>query len=223
MDIDQFEVARLFTIKKNQLKMVKRRGYNIDKEEDLLSITSNEFLEAYVPFAKKEKKTFRQILSRPYSNDKGENIVVYFADAPTNTSQLGVDVLSDAMYEIDKHKSKNAIIITPKSLSPAAKKKIEGFLTYNIYIFLENEMAYDPTEHYLTPEHKALSPEEQRDFLIRNNLSIDSMPLILTSDMISRYYGFRPGQVIQINRINLYDTIVQNSLSYRVVKEDDII
>ena len=42
----------------------------------------------------------------------------------------------------------------------------------------------------------------------------------LTTDMISRYYGFQTGQVIKINRTNLYDTIVQNSISYRAVKED---
>ena len=90
----------------------------------------------------------------------------------------------------------------------------------NRYVFLENEMTYDPTEHYFTPEHRVLKLEEQRDFLKRNNLSIEQLPIILTSDMLVRYYGFLPGQIIEINRTNLYDTIVTNSLSYRAVKTD---
>ena len=220
MNIDEHEVGKLFEIKKNQLKLVERRGYNIEREKNLLTITLEDFMNAYIPFAQNSKKTFRQVLSQTYENDSGDKLVVYYADAPKDTSQLGVDSLGDAIYEMDRYKAKNGIIITSKSLSPAARKKVEGLVSYNIYIFLEDEMAYDPTEHYLTPEHRALSVDEQRDFLSRNDLSIDLLPLILTTDMIVRYYGFRPGQVIEVKRVNMYNTIVQESVSYRAVKED---
>ena len=219
MDIDEDKSQRLFEIKKNQLKMVRRRGYNIDKEESLLSITLHQFLNAYVPFAKSQNKSMRNVLTNVYENDEGKRLYVYFADI-SNTKQLGVEFVLDVISEMDRYKAKNAIIITPIPLSASSKKKIQELLTYNIYTFMESEMGYDPTEHYLTPEHKALTPEEQRDFLSRNNISIDQMPIMLTTDMISRYYGFQTGQVIKINRINLYDTIIQNSVSYRVIKED---
>ena len=218
MDIDEDKSQRLFEIKKNQLKMVRRRGYNIDREESLLSITLDQFLNAYVPFAKSQNKSMRNVLTNIYENDEGKKLYVYFADI-SNTKQLGVEFL-DVISEMDRYKAKNAIIITPIPLSTLFKKKIQELLTYNIYTFMESEMGYDPTEHYLTPEHKALSPEEQRNFLSRNNISIDQMPIMLTTDMISRYYGFQTGQVIKINRINLYDTIIQNSVTYRVIKED---
>ena len=120
----------------------------------------------------------------------------------------------------EKNKSKNLILITPVSLSSAANKEIDKLLTYNIHVFLETEMAYDPTEHFLTPDHRALEIEEQREFLSKNNLSLDQLPIMLTSDMMVRYYGFRSGQVIEIRRVNLYDTIVTESLSYRAVKQD---
>ena len=219
-EIDLIEAGKLFTIKQNQLKMVSRRGYNIDREKHLLLITLQQFLETYVPFAKEEKKTMRQVLSQPYQNDEGEKLFVYYADGPPDKQQLGVESVGDGIISMDKYRAKNGIIITPKPLSSSARKKIESLVSYNIYIFLESEMVYDPTEHYLTPEHVPLTNEEQRDFLKRNELSIDQFPIILTTDMIARYYGFLPGQVIRINRVNLYDTIVQNSVSYRVVKED---
>ena len=71
---------------------------------------------------------------------------------------------------------------------------------------------------------KALE-KEQRDNIkelkskAKNKIDIDQLPIMLDTDIISRYYGFQPGQVIEIKRTNLYDTIVQHSLSYRVVKE----
>lgn len=220
MDIDQFESQKLFTIKQNQLKMVSRRGFDIERERNLLGIKLKDFLDAYVPFAKKSGKTIRQILSQLYRNDKGEKLYVYFSENSVDKKQLGVEYIGDAITKMDEYRAKNGIIITHKPLSSDASKKIQSLVTYNINIFLESEMTYDPISHFLTPEHKALSTEEQRDFMSRNNLSIDQFPVILTTDMIVRYYGFRPGQVIQINRTNMFDTLIQESVGYRAVKED---
>lgn len=217
-DIDYAKSLRLFIMKKNQLKMVRRRGYSIEREESFFSLNPEEFVNTYAPFAKKLGKSIRNVLSQIYEDDKGQKLYTFFADDDTKHKQLGVEILGEMIQEMDKYKAKNGILITPLPLSSSAKKKIEELLSYNIHIFQENEMAYDPTEHYFTPEHRPLSTEEQRDFLKRNNISIDKLPIMLTTDMISRYYGFRPGQVIEIKRVNLYDTMVQESLSYRVVK-----
>lgn len=218
--IDLNAAQRLFTVKKNQLKMVERRGYKVEKQEkDLFKTSLEGFLEAYVPFAKKKKQSLRSILSRPYDSETG-SVYVYFADQGKSSKQLGVDIVTDAIATTDKYNTKNLILITPVPLTPSARKKVEELVSYTVSIFLETEMVYDPTEHYFTPKHRALSTQEQRDFLQNNNLSVDQLPIILTTDMISRYYGFRPGQVIKIDRVNMFPTLVQNSLSYRVVKED---
>jgi len=222
MNIDIGKTRKLFEIKKNQLKMVKRRGYDISREEPLLSYTFQQFVDVYIPFAEKQKKSLREVFSTSYKNKEGKKLVVYFADI-SGSKQLGVDTLGEVLKEMEEVKTKNAIIITSNPLSSSSRKKISELLTYNIYTFMENEMAYDPTEHFLVPEHRALSVEEQRDFLMRNNISIDQIPSILTTDMISRYYGFRTGQVIEIKRTNFYDTIVQHSTSYRVVKEESVV
>lgn len=220
-DIDELAANKLFTIKKNQLKMVRRRGYVIEPQEaDILLVSLRDFLDVYVPYAKQVKQSMRQILSRPYKNETGEKLVVYYADEPVSTKKLGIEALGNAIVMCEKYNTKNLILITPVGLSSAAAKEIEKMVSYNIYVFLEDEMTYDPTEHYFTPAHRALSTEEQRKFLQDNDLSLDQLPIILTTDMISRYYGFRPGQVIEIRRVNLYDSMVQNSLSYRSVRDE---
>ena len=122
---------------------------------------------------------------------------------------------------MDKYNVRNGIIITAKQLTSSARKKIKELVSYNIQIFLEDEMAYDPTEHVFVPQHIVLSSNEQRDFLNRNNIDIDNLPIILTSDIIARYYAMRPGQVVKIIRNSLYQTIVPKSISFRAVKSDD--
>ena len=217
--MDAEKGKQLFEIKKNQLKLVERRGYNIDRERPIFTYDYEQFLDIYVPFAKKQKKSLRNVLSTVYKNKKDEKLVVHYADISTS-KQLGVEVINEFIHNMDKNKSKNGIIITPIPLSSTSKKKISELLTYNIYIFTESEMSYDPTEHFLVPKHRALSVNEQRELLQKNNISIDQLPVILTSDIIARYYGFQTGQIIEITRTNLYDTIVQESLAYRQVKEE---
>lgn len=219
MDIDLGKAVKLYEIKKNQIKLVKRRGYDVGDEQNILNYTSDQFIDIYVPYAKSQKKSVRNILTNIYKNEEGDKLYVYFADV-TDSKQLGVKIIQDFIDGMHNFKARNGIIITSNPLSPDSKKKIQSLSAYNIYTFTENEMSYDPTEHYLTPEHRALSREDQREFLEKNNISIDQLPIILTTDMISRYYGFQTGQVIKINRTNLYDTIVQNSIYYRAVKED---
>jgi len=220
-NIDIHKVSLLFTIKKNQLKMVKRRGYNIEREEALLEYTLDDFLENFLTSSKETSRSILTQYSPYYENDEGDRLVVYFPDARKG-KDLGVEEVNDSIKEMIKYKAKNIIIITPNPLSSTARKKVEELPSYHISVFLDNEMMHDPTEHYLTPEHRALSVEEQRDFLERNKLSIDQLPIINVKDKIVRYYGFRQGQIIEIKRINYYDTMVQNTIAYRAVKDSMI-
>ncbi len=219
-DIDTNVVNSLFAIKKNQLKLVERRGYNIERERALLSMTLKDFINSYVALANKKKQTLRQILTTFYENENGDRLVIYFVDNPEKNSKMGTELMKEVISELDSKKTKTGIIITSKMLSSTAAKDMERLINYNIQVFLESEMGYDPTEHYLTPQHILLNPDEQRKFLVGNDINIDQLPIILDTDIISRYYGFRVGQVIKINRVNLYNGMIQKSIGYRAVKQD---
>ena len=189
-------------------------------QNNILKITLPQFLDAYVPFARQQKRSFRSVLTNFYENDEGKRILVYYADVSPESTQLGVNEVSDAIVDMVKWKLKDAVIITGKSLSPSAVKHVAGLISYNIQIFLEEEMSYDPTEHFLVPIHTPLTLKEQRDFLEENDISIDQLPIMLTSDIMARYYGLRGGRIVKIVRTNMYQTMIIKSLSYRAVKED---
>lgn len=219
-DINVSKAQDLFNIKKNQLKLVQRRGYDISKEQNILDSDAESFLDAYIPFALKNHKTLRGVMSQLYTKDDGTKLYVYFSDPVKTKKYLGITNIGILVQKMDSYKCRNAIIITSLPVSPSAKKKLQELLTYNVDVFLESEMAYDPTEHYLTPKHRLLTTEQQRNFLAKNKIDLEQIPIMLTSDMISRYYGYRPGQVIEITRINLYDTMIQDSLSYRCIRDE---
>ena len=217
-DVDPEIAARLFEIKKNQLKMVERRGYNIDRERYILQITLPEFLKTYISFARKQNKSFRSILTNIYENEEGKKILVYYADALTSSTQLGVNEIGDAIVYMDKYHLHDAIIITVKQLNPPANKHINGLVAYNIQIFLEAEMAYDPTEHFLVPKHIPLTETEQKEFLENNQIGIDQMPIILSNDIIIKNLGIRSGQIVRIERENMFETMIVKSVTYKVVQ-----
>ena len=219
-DIDPEIAARLFEVKKNQLKMAERRGYNIDRERGILQLTLPQFLKTYIPFAQGQNKSLRAVLTNVYENNQGKRLLVYYADVPKTASQLGVNEVGDAVVDMDKYGIRDGVIITAKQLSPPASKHINGLVAYNIQIFLEEEMSYDPTEHFLVPKHTALTTEEQREFLQKNNISIDQLPIIMASDIIIRNMGLRGGRIVKIERDNMFETMIPRSVAYKAVKED---
>lgn len=219
-DVDPEVAARLFEVKKNQLRMVERRGYSIERERFILQLTLPDFLKTYIPFAQQQNRSFRAVMTNVYENEEGRRILVYYADVPTDSTQLGVNEVGDAIVYMDKYNLHDAVIITVKQLSPPAVKHINGLVAYNIQIFLEEEMAYDPTQHFLVPKHIPLSIQEQREFLEKNNVSIDQMPVIKASDIIIKNLGVRSGRIVRIERDNMFETMIIKSVSFKVVKDD---
>jgi DNA-directed RNA polymerase I, II, and III subunit RPABC1 len=217
--------SNLFKVKKNQLKMIRKRGYDISAEEHMLSMTISQFIEEQSSLAKESGNTLKSTLNALYINNEGELIYVYYADTIQNSKQFGVSQILEILVKIDEYKNQgyninNIIIITELPLSSGATSELEKMPAYNIEVFLNSELAYDPTEHYLVPNHRIMSKDEARQFLRKNKLKFNQLPLISKRDPIARYYGARVGQIMEISRINLSsETIVDEYLTYRAVRD----
>ena len=68
---------------------------------------------------------------------------------------------------------------------------------------------YNITKHHLVPKHTKLSPEERSSFVSTYG---DNIPIIKQTDPISRYWGFKIGDIVKIDR-NC------GTISYRIVRE----
>ena len=217
-EIDPKIVALLFNVKKNQLKMVKRRGYDITKEKNILLITEQQFAQTYIPFAESQNKSLREVLTYVYEDNNGKRLLVYYADANDDTVKLGISEVAPVIVQMKQYGVGDAIIISSKALSPSANKHIQGLLSYTIQVFDEIEMAYDPTAHFLVPKHIPLTREEAQEFLSSNNIDIEELPNILSDDIIAKYYGLRQGDIVRIERENMFETSIIKSVSYKAIK-----
>lgn len=219
-DIDLRTVLKLYNVKKNQLKMTERRGYRIDPSEVQNVSSFDYFMRIYIPYARQKKKTLREVLSNVYLNSDGKpDFVVYFADVPSGSTQLGVNESNEAIKYMRTYNVRKAVLITEKQLSPSSSNKIDGLVAYNIQVFLEQEMSYDPTEHFLVPTHIPLSDEDQTKFLNENDITIDQLPVIPSTDIIARYYGMRAGQIVRIERENMYESMIMKSVTYKAIRD----
>jgi len=76
-------------------------------------------------------------------------------------------------------------------------------------LFHRPSLQFDITEHKYYVPHTKLSKEEGKK--LKDKYGITNFPSILTTDAISRYFNFRKGEVIKIERKD-------GTIIYRVVK-----
>lgn len=70
-----------------------------------------------------------------------------------------------------------------------------------IHIFLMKELMYNPTKHELVPKHKKLTPTEAEQFIQEMQLkSKNQLPFIQKQDIIARWLGLVPGDIVKITR-----------------------
>ena len=100
---------------------------------------------------------------------------------------------------MEKESIASAIIVVKNKASNYAKQATKRFEpVFHLELFYENDLLVDITEHFLVPPHILLSEEEKKE----------------VNDPVSRYYGFKPGQVIKIIRDSL---VGGRTVAFRVV------
>ena len=69
----------------------------------------------------------------------------------------------------------------------------------NFELFTEQEIAVDITQHHLVPLHEKVLQTDD-DFTPKQLLEARNFPKILSTDPISKYYNFKPGDIIRVTR-----------------------
>lgn len=86
----------------------------------------------------------------------------------------------------------------------------------NIQFFWLSELIHNITKHRLNPKFELLNNNEIDDLLKKYNLiSKLSLPLILSSDPICKYFNFKVGNICKVTSISPTNGVY---VSYRVVK-----
>lgn len=69
------------------------------------------------------------------------------------------------------------------------------------FVFFQSELDIDPISNNMVPLHR-LASEDEKSWLVENNIPFDMLPILLMKDPIRRWYNFPYKSVIYIERKN---------------------
>jgi DNA-directed RNA polymerase subunit H (RpoH/RPB5) len=78
------------------------------------------------------------------------------------------------------------------------EKEKRMFLEY----FIQDELKYNCSRHFLVPKHSKCSKEELDLVLKKYSVSLSQLPKMIHDDPQAKYLGLRPGDVCKIERIS---------------------
>lgn len=108
-------------------------------------------------------------------------------------------------FLMETHEVKHAIV-PYSSLAPQASEMLHNDAVYRVELFKYRHLLFDPTAHKYTPPHVLVQKEEL------GSIKVKDLPRILLSDSIVRFYDWKPGSIIRIER--------PDGIYYRVVIRD---
>lgn len=100
-------------------------------------------------------------------------------------------------FLIDKYKCTNAIV-PYSTIAPISLDNIKSYEVFQIELFQFEKLLFDPTEHELVPLHTLLTKDEIATEL--KDIGCEKLPRILETDAIIKFYGWKKGGVVRINR-----------------------
>lgn len=233
-------IRTLFNVRKNHLRMISDREYDISGEKVLYSYTVSDFEKVFKQKAASEGTTFRSALSSRYiktvtttssdgtSVSSYEKTLVYYPETPDAT-RISKDQVRQLCEELDKQapeqKPNVVVIITELPLSPDCWKVIEGLPQYQFQHFMYYDLSYIVVDHVMVPRHERISLEMKKAILSQPNMrNVDSLAGMSIEDPVTKWYNFHVGDLIRIHRTSFsIETPVTEYPSYRIVRRTPLV
>jgi len=127
------------------------------------------------------------------------------------SSKLGINHVSMCTKYCEDENWDSFIIVCNGSITACAKKEILNSinLTHNGEMFFIEDVQNDITSHSLVPIHRKVSEDEKEKVMNMYGKNLKKYPLMFESEPISRYYNYKEGDLIEIER--------KTNMSYRYV------
>lgn len=137
------------------------------------------------------------------TKDNKHHIMIYFCQ----TEKFNIEGVKYAIYQLQQHRLKHALIVYQNIITSSARKAIEHLQDYTIELFEKKELQFNPTRHRLYCPHMKINKNEEEVPIDQ----VSNLPVLLRTDVIARYFHFNRGDIIRIQRKN-------GSVAYRIVK-----
>lgn len=210
--MDQEERANsLRKVRTTILEMLHDRGYDISEYPK--NIDNVEIIERF------RKDTLDLFVS--HTTESYKIYVRFYKLFSSDVKTFGKKELQQTIDEIRKKfvdETVRFIILLHQDPTPPAKRALETDLERYRYVevYPINRFLFNITRHRLVPKHRRMTEEEIQKLYQTYDCTKNQLPKILITDPISQYYGYTPGDVIEITRSGIPTT--GRSIYYRMVK-----
>jgi len=111
--------------------------------------------------------------------------------------KLNVDEIKIANALMTNEDSNHALIVYENVPTSAVKNAVGNMVELGLEIELwsADDLQFDITEHKLVPRHEKVDQKLVKTFPDKANL-----PILLKSDIVSRFYNYRKGEIIRVFR-----------------------
>jgi len=206
--MDDALVNVLARVKKNQVMMFQDRGFDLPASE--------------AAWLAMDHATATATLRRLDATGRSLALDALYAE-PTTWVYYSTDMASfgvedvEAMVEAATERRRPHQRVLLVCYTRPTSRAWEALSDYDVEVWTYAQLAVNPTKHFLTQRHIALTPEEKRTFLATNKIDPQCLPLIYASDPTVRWYKWHVGQILRIERSNLVSFAVAGSTFYRLV------
>lgn len=187
--MDFQEKKNLYKCRQTVLEMLSDRGYPVP---DNFNMSFEDFL-----LLLEENNLDLHFIKDDQTNDA--IYVRFLYDYNKNLTKKDLDMMIE---EIQTEKTDNPDIqmvfilkINPSKNSMEVLEK-----TKNTEIFWQDMLTFNPTKHYLVPQHIPLNEEEIQEVMKMYKCKKSQLPKLSRSDPIAKYYGMKPDSVFKIIR-----------------------
>lgn len=201
-------VNTLVRVKKHQLLMLQDRGYTFPPSEVAwFELSEAQMAQRLRQLGLEWPEAFEAVYTEP------KTLWVSYVAGDTG---MKLDAARDFLAAAEAHQRPLKRLMLIGAARPT-RMAWDEFAGYNVDFWTLAQLAVNVTRHFLRQRHIALAPDEKRRFLTTSKIDPQCLPLMYASDPVARWYDFRVGQIIKIERTNLIDVASERSVFYRLV------
>lgn len=240
---DRQKLQRLFKVKRTEMGMLTKRGFDMtlvfmmkaDRNFVPVNLTEMlapdftfdkflQFRQKYMIFSSRQEFSCIYIDATSLEKATKQILVLYLGNKPGK--QVSADEFAIVKQFIMTGHYHSILLITETGLnvdnSNYVRNRIAG---YRMEVFLDSEIAFDPTKHALAPisiqliKGKTAPGQEHTDvsrWAQEEKIQAEKLPMIQTTDMVARYYAAEPLDVFQLE---IMGTTTDTAAYYRITRQ----
>ena len=218
--VTEINLKLYYRVKYNQIIMMKKRGFLIPKDEEIIINSELNSADSYSYFKSRYIPTdgvsfIQDKLSSIYDHKNPTNStktrVLFVREEDESKEEILTETTNVIKALINREPDiKNIILVTRARFRSANLTDLTSLVSYNIQVFLHSELFYDPTQHKLQPEFEILSIPESKKFLAQSP-DTKNIKLLCYDDPVIKFLGGVFNQVVKVKRTLSYIAQVEYS------------